>query len=375
MSIFRGNNSLFFVAIFVGASFSIFAQESRVENKVSLLLEATRQKYQLPAMAGAIVTGQGLQKSGVTGVRKAGSKTLATLEDQWHLGSDTKAMTSTLIGVFVDQGKLSWELTLKEVFPKEMDTFPEYWHRVQMLHLLSHHAGVPANLYWGSFSRNKTIQEQRLEVLQRIATLPTHTAPGTKYEYSNLGYVLAGAMLEQKINKSWEELIAEYLFQPLEMKHFGFGGMGTPGQEDQPWGHTENGKPTTTNGPDVDNPPVIGPAGRVHCTLDDWAKFIADQIRGARGEKALLRPSTYQKLQTPLFGSEYALGWIVTERSWGGGTVLTHSGSNTLHYAVVWIAPKRNFAVLVCTNQGGNKAAKACDEAVWALIQFHQKKE
>jgi hypothetical protein len=49
--------------------------------------------------------------------------------------------------------------------------------------------------------------------------------------------------------------------------------------------------------------------------------------------------------------------------------VLTHAGSNTMNYAVVWMAPKRDFAALVCTNQGGDAAAKACDEAAGALIK------
>jgi hypothetical protein len=42
-----------------------------------------------------------------------------------------------------------------------------------------------------------------------------------------------------------------------------------------------------------------------------------------------------------------------------------------MNYAVVWVAPKRDFAVLVCTNQGGDSAAKGTDEAAAALIKVH----
>jgi hypothetical protein len=108
--------------------------------------------------------------------------------------------------------------------------------------------------------------------------------------------------------------------------------------------------------------------------LADWAKFIADQLRGARGEKALLKPETYRKLHTPPFDGDYALGWLVTERDWGGGRVLTHAGSNNMNLAVVWMAPLRDFAVLVVTNQDGEAAAKACDEVASALIQLHESK-
>jgi len=119
----------------------------------------------------------------------------------------------------------------------------------------------------------------------------------------------------------------------------------------------------------------MGPAGRVHCTIQDWAKFIKDQLRGARDEPALLKHPTYSILHTPPFGGDYSLGWLVTKRDWGGGTVLTHGGDNTMNHANVWIAPQRDFAVLICVNQGGNTAFRASDEAVGALINLHLHKQ
>ena len=157
----------------------------------------------------------------------------------------------------------------------------------------------------------------------------------------------------------------------MEMTSAGFGGTGTPGQIDQPWGHLDGGRPVAVNGPAADNPPVLGPAGRVHCTIQDWAKFVADQLRGARGRPALLKASTYQALHTPPFGGDYGLGWIVVKQDWGGGLVLNHAGDNTMNYANVWIAPQRDFAVLVCINQSGDAAAKASNEAAAALIRLH----
>jgi hypothetical protein len=65
----------------------------------------------------------------------------------------------------------------------------------------------------------------------------------------------------------------------------------------------------------------------------------------------------------------YALGWGITKRSWGGGTVWHHAGSNTMWFVVTWVAPKNDFAVLVACNQGGDEAAKACDEASGLFIR------
>jgi hypothetical protein len=114
----------------------------------------------------------------------------------------------------------------------------------------------------------------------------------------------------------------------------------------------------------------MGPAGRIHCTLPDWTRFIQDQLRGARGQPALLSPSSYQRLQTPLFGGDYALGWIVVSRSWGGGKVFNHAGDNTMNFANVWVAPNQDFAILVCVNQSGSQSFAATDEAVGALVSL-----
>jgi hypothetical protein len=111
----------------------------------------------------------------------------------------------------------------------------------------------------------------------------------------------------------------------------------------------------------------------VHCSIADWSKFIIDQLRGERGDRALLKPETYKALHTPRFGGSYAFGWAVGSRPWANGTVFQHSGSNTMNFCVVWIAPLRDFAVLAVTNQGGDEAAKAADEAVSELIKLHIK--
>jgi Beta-lactamase. len=113
----------------------------------------------------------------------------------------------------------------------------------------------------------------------------------------------------------------------------------------------------------------------VHGTIQDWAKFAQDQLRGARGEPALLKTATYRKLHTPPFAGDYALGWICVERSWGGGKVLNHVGDNTMNCANIWIAPERDFAILVCVNQGGKTAFQATDEAVGALMKLHTQPE
>jgi CubicO group peptidase (beta-lactamase class C family) len=121
-------------------------------------------------------------------------------------------------------------------------------------------------------------------------------------------------------------------------------------------------------GPKADNPPAIGPGGTVHCTLADFARFAALHALGERAGTMFLRRESFQKLHTPAENQDYASGWIVAARDWAGGTALTHAGTNTMFYCVVWIAPARDAVFVAATNCAGQGAQKATDEAVSALI-------
>jgi CubicO group peptidase (beta-lactamase class C family) len=344
------------------------------DEAVTQVLKPIRQKFNVPAIAVAVVTSDEIKLVGAVGVRKRGTEIPVTLDDLWHLGSDGKAMTSTLIARLVERGQLKWDSALAEVFPDLAPQMNPEFQKVTLLQLLSHRAGLPANLNLGEYLGNDVASLRLRAVRQELAKKPA-SAPGSKYAYSNLGYIIAAAVAERTTGKTWEQAIAQEVFDPLHMKSAAFGGTGTRGQIDQPWPHTQDGNPAAENGPEMDNPPVMGPAGRIHCSIQDWAKFIQDQLRGGRGTPALLKPESYQKLQTPPFGGDYALGWTVVQRSWAGGKALNHGGDNTMNFANVWVAPSRNFAILVCVNQSGNKTFQATDEVVGAMIDLLKKQE
>jgi hypothetical protein len=107
----------------------------------------------------------------------------------------------------------------------------------------------------------------------------------------------------------------------------------------------------------------------IHCSLTDWAKFLTDQLRGGAGLPALLPTAIYQAMQTPKPGLPYAFGWGVADRSWAGGKMLEHEGSDRLNHCICALAPQKGFGVLVCTNQGGGHAVLACSDAVTMMVQ------
>ena len=335
-------------------------------------LTRIRQQHSVPAIAAAVVTRQGKVTVGAVGLRKRGTKIPVTLHDHWHLGSETKAMTATLIARLVEQHRLRWDSTIADVFPDASVNFHPDMREATVLQLLCHRSGLPANLTLNQYRGADATAERRRAVVQELAKPPL-TKPGSAYAYSNLGYLIAGAMVEKVTGQSWQKKIVDEVFAPLKMQDVGFGGVGTPGKLDQPWGHTAAGDPVGGNGPSVDNPPVMGPAGRVHSTIQDWARFVQDHLRGAAGDVALLNKESYPHLHTPPLGGNYALGWLVLQRRWGGGTVLHHAGSNTMNYANLWVAPRRGFAVLICVNQGGDAAFRATDAVASALIDLHNR--
>jgi CubicO group peptidase (beta-lactamase class C family) len=204
--------------------------------------------------------------------------------------------------------------------------------------------------------------------VEKALSVPPATPIGS-YQYSNVGFVLLGAIIEAKTGKPWEEVIRKEIFRPLHMPTAGFGAPGTPGQVDQPWGHRfDNG---TLRPRQFDNAPVMGPAGTVHCSISDWSRFIAETLHAAQGNPTLVTDDTFKELTTPMPGQDYAGGWLVTRRPWAGGLALTHAGSNTEWYCDVWLAPKKDFAVLIAMNYGGDQAGKAADEGIGKLIEFN----
>ncbi|MEM1109369.1 MAG: serine hydrolase domain-containing protein [Planctomycetota bacterium] len=328
-------------------------------------LETIRRQHDLPAIGAAVVTADGLQALATAGVRKRGEAVAVTDDDLWHLGSCGKAMTATLIARLVEAGQLRFEQTLGESFPELAPEMDEALRSVTLLDLLSHRSGLPANFNLLAYANQTDAHQARQQVLRETLKQPLLSPPGEAYLYSNWGYTLAGHIAEQAVGEPWETLMQREVFEPLGITSAGFGGLGTPGKIDQPWPHTPNGTPWHTTGPEIDNVPAMGPAGRIHMNLADWAKFTAEHLKGRRGESDFLNQESFRLLHTAR-GDDYALGWVVASRPWAGGDALNHVGDNTLNHANAWLAPEKGFAVLIVTNQ--STAYAATDQVASGLI-------
>jgi CubicO group peptidase (beta-lactamase class C family) len=355
-------------------------------------LEPVRQHYGLPALAAAVVKNGDIVAAGAVGVRALGTTIPVTLDDRFHLGSDTKAMTATLAGMMVEEGKLRWDSTLGEVLGADVPGLNAKLAAVTLTQLLSHSSGIPSDtdetlaLYFNLDAFQYNLSTLRLRLLAAWKNHEPKIPEGSPFQYANLGYIFAGAMIEKAAAMPWEELITERIFAPLGLATAGLGAQATMGKIDAPVGHQfgDDGKITPIFwGDAADAPAVIGPAGNAHMSILDFARWAGWNAGEGRRGPALVKPETLRfihapKVATPPFKNpkpgtpttgEYAFGWGVVKFDWTGHPVLQHNGSNSMNLAKIMIDVDNDLGVVVTTNFPEQKADEAASEVAEALYR------
>src|SRR5262249_665450 len=119
------------------------------DRRLADVLAPIRDEYRVPGLIGAILVGARLPSIGAVGIPKIGPPDPLRATDQVHIGSCTKAMTAALVGVLIDEGKLTWGTTLAQVFPEQAGAMHPDFRSVTLSHLLTHRAGLPHDVRWG----------------------------------------------------------------------------------------------------------------------------------------------------------------------------------------------------------------------------------
>ncbi len=294
--------------------------------------------------------------TGFGGLRAAGQEAAVGADDLWHIGSNAKAMTATLVARLVEAGEISWDDTVGQVLGEAIPGMNDAYRDATFVELLSHRARLPANIgrltsigLAGTLA-NRNVRADRLAYAEAVLT---YEPEDEGFLYSNAGYVIAGAMLEAKMDARWEDLILTHVAEPLGMTTVGFGAPGTPDAADQPRGHRVGlfgGLQPVEPGPTGDNIPAMGPAGTLHLSTDDMMRFLRVQ---AEEDPAFLGADSWAMLHRPAPGADYASGWRVE------GDCLAHNGSNTLWFARMVICPDTQQAAFIAVNSGDAQALRA----------------
>ncbi len=355
---------------------------SHAQTSLDDMLKPYLEQYRLPAVAAAVVKDGKIVSAGAVGERKFGSGIPVTVNDRFHIGSDTKAFTATLAGMLVDRGDMTWATTIGEVFPELAPQMDAGFRSITISQLLSHTSGIPAdNAEFVELLAKSTFEEGNLDdlrywLLEQWMGKPLQAPPGQRFAYSNMGYTVAGAMIERVAKKSWEELIREWIFDPLELKTAGLGSQATLGRIDAALGHgiLDDGKiKAFMAGPGDDNPQIIGPTGLAHMSVLDFARWAGWNAGEGKRGPSLLKPETLKLLHTAVVdmpsaknpapgtpsSGKYGLGWVIVTTDWSSQPLVFHGGSNQKNLAHIWFSPGKDFAMVVVTNISSAKANDA----------------
>lgn len=327
----------------------------------------------VPALGYAVVGADGVHALETAGRRRIDRFDSVTDDDPWHIGADTQAMTAALYARLVEQGRAAWRARLPALFP-DLKLDPA-WGEVRIEDLLAHRAGLsdrrlltPARLR--AFRQDaRPVAVQRTTFAAEVLGRPPDGRPEA-FDYSDAGYLLAGAAIERIVKAEWEAAITLNLFQPLGMDNAAFG---APTGE-APWGH-ELGPDRKLVAVDpaslADLPPILGPAGRVHLPLADYAKFARVFLADGAG---WIGPDSLARLARPWNGerSGDAMGWRTSADSlWARGPLLGQEGSNGFWRADGQVAPGRGLAILTVCNTEAGGGAEAARELGLALVKLY----
>ena len=346
------------------AAMILAAQPAPAPDDAEALMADVLAETGVPAAALIVVGPDGPIVQETEGLRAAGGEAPVRPGDAWHIGSNAKAMTATLALVLAQDSVIDLDDTVTEVLG-EAYRVHEDWSAVTLRSLLGHRGGVQPNAGRLTMARGILLgakteaaaPKDRRRVLKGLLKKPPQGEVGA-YDYSNLGYTLAGEMLQAAAGEPFEALIRARLFAPLGMEGVVFGAPQAPGGAiSGHWGEAPDWEPA-----DIDNPLFMSPAGTLAFPPDAYAAFLTDQLRGQMGLDALLPTEAYEAMASAPEGGTYGLGWGVRE----DGT-LGHSGSNTAWMATAILAPQEGRAAAVIVNAGKVPPLAPFAEAALAL--------
>ena len=355
---FQSRRIIFYsMAICMGvasASPAAMAQEKTTLNLATRLgnlekrIEKERIKENIPGVAIAVVKDDKVIFSKGFGLSEIESNRRVTPETLFAIGSTTKAFTSTLIGMLVDESKMNWDDPVDKHIPEfrlKIDTGDE---KVTVRDLLCHRTGFTRmGILWTGGSLTPT------ELFDHAATAEPYADFREKFLYNNVMYTLAGHAAGNAAGSDWSSLVATRIFDELNMSNTNASMSAAQKDERLAKGYRWNEEKQRHIRLPMRNIDLIGPAGSINSNVKDMAQWVRFQLgSGKFQDKQLLSSEMHaetwkqQIKMTPNVG--YALGWMRQE--WNGETVIEHGGSIDGFAAQVSLLPEHNLGYVLLTN-------------------------
>ena len=334
--------------------------------------DAGRLPAQVDSIATAVLAATGVPSASVAIVRhgaiayvhaygnaKLDPQTPADTTMRYAIGSISKQFTAAAILLLTQQHKVSLDDPVSRFVPGL-----SRGNEVTVRELLSHTSGYqdfwPQDYVPPSMEKPTTPQQ----IIDRWAKQPLDFEPGTKWQYSNTNFIIAGLIVQKASGTPFTKFIHTRILDPLGLTTaVDFDALGPSAA--QPIGYMRYGlgplRPSTPTGPGW----MFG-AGELAMTPTDLAKWDISMIK-----QSLLSPASYKAMETTVLlkngvSSGYGLGVEVGQV--GGHRMISHSGEVSGFTAENMVFPDDSAAIVVLTNQDAAPASGAIAQQVSRVL-------
>jgi CubicO group peptidase (beta-lactamase class C family) len=318
--------------------------------------------WEVPGCAIAAVRDEDVILAAGWGRRDLAADLPVTPDTLFAIGSTTKAFTVATVGALVDDGLLEWERPLRDYLPDLRLHDPVVTDRLSIVDLLSHRSGLPRHdLAWlGHPDRS------RAELVRRLRFLPLSRDLRQEFQYCNLGYLVAGHIVEVLSGTPWEHYLRTRLLTPAGMDRSNLSADGLRADPDHATAYERR------QGAVVPVPPrpvtAMAPAGAVNSCAADMARWLLTQLGGGRLDgRAVMSPATMARQHAPhmlipedrTFPAStrhaYGLGWMIGR--YRDHRLAEHSGGIDGFQTECMLLPDDGIGVAVMTNTSSSAMA------------------
>ena len=274
-----------------------------------------------------------------------------TTDTKHRLGSITKQFTAMLILQLAAEGKLDLHASISEYLP---DYPNDHDPQITTHHLLTHTSGIPNyTSFPGFFNEQSRDPYTPDEFIKKFEDKQLDFTPGEKFNYSNSGYFLLGVIIEKVSGNTYELMLREKIFTPLNMNDSGYDDHGEI-LKNRATGYEKRGQEyVNSNYIDMSIPYA---AGSLYATVEDL--YLWDQALYTNKLLPKKYMELYFKPYIPAFGSSsYAYGWGVGMDAIGNTTdsiyTISHGGGINGFNTNISRSPSDKTLIVLLNNTGG----------------------